>query len=139
MNDIIVHQEVERHGLVLSDRTRDQMSGSWHVAEDVGQVLVVVLPKVDKLLPIDIVKMLHIDPVVLIVGWKDQRLGFLSPNKTLVIVAGGVDQMAKHLLDRPAIGRGTISDNCDIDVAKLTTAESHHAQEFVGDGIGHGE
>src|SRR5690349_11762328 len=63
-------------------------------------------PKRNKVRPVGVLVPLRTDPVVLLVTGKRKRIVLLRPDKTLMVVGGGINQVAEHFLRRPCARAG---------------------------------
>ena len=66
------------------------------------------LPEGDQVVPGGGLVVLHADPLFLVVGGEVVGAGDLAVNETLVVVEGGVDQVADDFFLGPAFGRGAL-------------------------------
>ena len=120
--DVVFHEETERHR-----RSRANLAGCIECrrrdpANDPRQVMVVETPELDEFEPVRVTIAIGADPVVLLVTRKLQFRGLLSPDKTLVVVGGRIQQMAEDLLRRNQADLGLRVENLELEVQGLRGA-----------------
>ena len=71
--------------------------------DQVGQVKIIMFPQLNELLPWLLVVSLFLNPLGLLVSLEDEFAGQLCAYETLMVIAGGVNQVAKDLLWRPFV------------------------------------
>src|SRR5690242_10706830 len=124
MIEIITNEILERRGGVWVDgvkgdfiegvfisRLRQSVFGNTR--NNVQQMDIVGAPQLDEIRPWSIRILLRVDPFVSVVTGERKIVGRLCAYKALVIVGGGVDQVAEDLFSTPfagavlvAVGRG---------------------------------
>jgi hypothetical protein len=111
VDDVVFHEEEEGGGGVVADEAAGVDGGGVGVLDDVGEMEVVAAPEFEEVVPVEFVVVLRGDPLVLLVGGEDEFVGELAADETLVVVGGGVDEVAEDFFDGPAVGRGAVGDN----------------------------
>ena len=86
--------------------------------DDARDLEVEAAPELDQLAPGSVGVATRADPVVLVVRGEDQVVLEPRANKPLVVVRGGVDQVADQLARRPLAGRGLDGASLLVDCAK---------------------
>src|SRR5690349_14675536 len=116
MIEIIANQVFERGRVGLVDCLEGNLikrvlgsllreNGFGNKGNNAHEMQVVGPPETDQVAPVFVVVLLRVDPLVAVVTRKCKILGELRAHKTLVIVGGGVDQVAEDLLRTPLLGR----------------------------------
>src|SRR5688572_13349201 len=106
MAHVVFDEEAQRHRLVLTDSTGDLQRRRRHPPNDVCEMAIVENPEIDQFAPWTGVIVLRAHPEVLFVSGKLETRRVLCPHKALVVVGGGVDEMADNLLHGPDLRRG---------------------------------
>ena len=85
---VVRNEKLKCARFIRRDRTVRRKLIIGNVAYDMCKLAVVVKPEFDQSCPVAFVIVAFFCPGILIVFRKLQRLGFLCPNKSLMIVAG---------------------------------------------------
>src|SRR5271157_4968758 len=107
---VAIDQRGERNGFLAADDADQRQVGRWNGADDVQQMAVEKEPEVHQVRPGLGGVGLDGHPGFLVVIGKVEASGDAGADQALVVVAGGIDQVAENLLFRPSAGRGDVGD-----------------------------
>ena len=126
MPDVIDHDVRKGDRRAAADRDRRLEGGFSRVAHDVEEVAVEGRPEGDQVGPGlgDVV--LRGNPGLLVIAGVVDRRGDLAANEALMIVAGGVDEVAEHFFLGPAIGSALVGG---VGVGDVDEAARHSGED----------
>ena len=133
MADVIGDQELNGHGLIVTDKAKATQAIRGDRRSDVKKVEVVCLPKRNETLPRFGLIALSTDPFCLFVLWQFDFAAELSSHESLMIVACRIDEVAEDFFLRPFVG-GTTDGTVSLGDGKETwQGHGHDRLEFHED------
>src|ERR1017187_8585816 len=136
---IVDRQRFEGHGGASSDHQLVRQHLGRHRLQHVHQVAIEQQPEVDQIWPGCGGVSLGGHPELLFIAREFQERRALRTHESLVVVGGGIDQVAEDLFLRPAIGGGFEGHGV---VGEIGQARGHGFQQLFeagdgSDGVGH--
>src|ERR1041385_1950557 len=104
MCDVVVHHEFQSERARVANGTGSAPCRFRDSLCRRQQLLVQRTPKLNQVVPIALLIMMQYDPALAIVGWHCRMLLELRAHDTLVIISGGVQQVAEFFLTGPCGG-----------------------------------
>jgi hypothetical protein len=98
---VIDHHEFKRRRRVVADADCGAEVLPWNMGHQMQQVPVVSEPEVDQVCPFAILKPFRFDPRLLGIAWYCEIVLELCAHEALMIVRGGIDEMAEDLFAGP--------------------------------------
>lgn len=96
---VVGQQKAQRARFIGRDGATSCQLFVWNIANQQGQVRVEEAPKHHQVMPVAVLVAATTDPLFLFVFWKDQGLGPLPSNESLMIVASRVNHVPYNLGD----------------------------------------